>query len=77
MSIAKACYTKRNKKASAQYYCRTTVDLEKGKVLLRERQTAEKSSEFPSVHMFYLGAVHKVRHALRGRGGLPKGEISL
>ena len=54
MSIAKACYTKINKKASAQYYCRTTVDLEKGKVLLRERQTAEKSSEFPSVHMFYL-----------------------
>ena len=23
------------------------------------------------------GAVHKVRHALRGEGGLPKGDISL
>ena len=24
-----------------------------------------------------FGAVHKVRHALRGEGGLPKGDISL
>ena len=26
---------------------------------------------------FPNGAVHKVRHALRGEGGLPKGDISL